>query len=122
MKRRARENTAQGANRQWGLLNRVSAVLPRSSVPEGQEVRIKGEVIWVREGKALLARVRTEDSIIEVRIFRPTGFHRQHLVRGAEISLMGRLSRWQGRLCLVHPRIVLRRRRHDDLPQQGEQV
>lgn len=75
---------------------------------EDQEAVIEGEVIWVIERKGLLARVRTEDGIIEVRIFHPTDLHRRYLERGAEIRLTGRPLRRQGRLCFVHPRIVLR--------------
>lgn len=76
---------------------------------EDQEVVIEGEVIWVVETKGLLARVRTEDSVIEVRIFHPTDLHRRYLERGATIRLIGRPRRSHGRPCFIHPRIILRK-------------
>ena len=75
---------------------------------EGQEVVVEGEVIWVRDRTALLARVRTDTSTIDVKIFHPAAFHRRLFRPGASIRLKGKLTRWHGRPCLVHPRIILR--------------
>lgn len=90
--------------------NRQEGISPLSPDPAGEdrEVVIEGEVVWVMERKGLLARVRTEDGVIEVRIFHPTDLHRRYLERGAEIRLTGRPLRRQGRLCFIHPRIILR--------------
>lgn len=95
--------------------SRARTIQPFSPDPadEDREVVIEGEVIWVVEKKGLLARVRTEEGIIEVRIFYPTGLHRRYLERGAEICLTGRPLRRRGRRCFVHPRIILR-------PSQGK--
>lgn len=76
---------------------------------ECREILIEGEVIHVREGKGLVARVRTEDCNIEVRFFHPNDFHRRYLVVGANVNLTGRLTRWRGRICLIHPRIYRRK-------------
>jgi len=84
------------------------AWVPLIHEDEDDEVLIEGEVLWARDGKILLARVQTESSTIEVRIFHPTAFHRRLIVRGAQIRLQGKLSRWHGRPCLIHPRIILR--------------
>jgi RecG-like helicase len=84
------------------------AGVPLLFADEGQELVVEGEVIWVREAKTLLSRVRTETSTIEVRIFHPTAFHRRSFVRGAQVKLRGKLTRWHGRPCLVHPKIILR--------------
>jgi len=95
--------------------NRREAISPLSPDPAGEdrEVVIEGEVIWVVETKGLLARVRTGEGIVEVRIFHPTDLHRRYLERGAEIRLIGRPRRRYGRPCFIHPRIVLR-------PSQGK--
>jgi len=84
------------------------AGVPLIHADEGQEVLVEGEVLWARVGKMLLARVQAESSTIEVRIFHPTAFHRRFFMRGAKVMLRGRLTRWHGRQCLVHPRIILR--------------
>lgn len=76
---------------------------------EGREVLIEGEVIHVREGKGLIARVRTEDYTMEVRIFHPNAIHRRYLVVGTNVTLIGRLSIWHGRRYLIHPRIIRRK-------------
>ncbi len=87
------------------------ARVPLLHADEGQEVVVEGEVIWVNppkaEVKALTARVRTETATIEVRIFHAASLHRQYLVRGAEVRLLGKLTRWRGRRQLVNPRILL---------------
>jgi RecG-like helicase len=75
---------------------------------EGYEACFEGEVIWIRDGKTLLASVRSETSTVQVRIFHPTAFHRRSFVRGAQVKLRGKLTRWHGRACLVHPRILVR--------------
>nr|MBI3613947.1 OB-fold nucleic acid binding domain-containing protein [Nitrospirota bacterium] len=76
---------------------------------EGQDVVVEGEIIWVRDGKALLARVRTDTATIEIRIFHPAAFHRRVFRPGASVRLRGKLTRLStGRPCLVHPRIILR--------------
>jgi RecG-like helicase len=84
------------------------AGVPLLFADEGQEVCFEGEVIWVREAKTLLSRVRTETSTIDVRIFHPTVFHKRFFVRGAQVRLQGKLTHWHGRPCLVHPRIIVR--------------
>jgi hypothetical protein len=111
--------------KKWPLKRRQGNEIPKGDLAftdEGREVFIEGEVVWVSppeaEGKAclradtprqaLLAKVRTDDSTIEVRIFHPTAFHRRFFVRGALVKLLGKLTRWHGRLCLVHPRIIFR--------------
>ena len=76
---------------------------------EGRETLIEGEVIHVREGKGLAARVLTEDYTIEVRCFHPNAIHRQYLVVGTNVTLIGRLSIWHGRRYLIHPRIIRRK-------------
>jgi RecG-like helicase len=75
---------------------------------KGHEACFEGEVIWIREGKTLLASVRSETSTIDVRVFHPTAFHRRIFFRGAQVKLRGKLTRWHGRPCLVHPKIILR--------------
>jgi RecG-like helicase len=79
---------------------------------EGQEVLVEGDVIWISppRGKrsTLTARVRTETSTLEVKFFRSTALHRRFLVPGAWIRLKGKLTRWHGRPCLVHPRLIIR--------------
>lgn len=79
------------------------------SFDEDQEVVIEGEVLWIVERKGLLAGVRTEERVVEIRIFHPTELHRRYLERGAEIRLIGRPRRRHGRPCFIHPRIILRK-------------
>lgn len=91
-----------------GRKKRMIPAFSPDPADEDREVVIEGEVIWVVETKGLLARVRTENGVIEVRIFHPTDLHRRYLERGAEIRLTGRPLRRHGRPCFIHPRIVLR--------------
>lgn len=77
------------------------------SIPdEGDKVLVEGEVIRVKEKKALSALVRTETFTITVRVFRPTPVHRRYLVRGADVRLVGKITRWRGLRQLVNPRIL----------------
>ena len=82
--------------------------VPLLFADEGHEVLVEGEVTWIRDGKTFLARIQTDTSTIEVRIFHPTTFHRRFFVCGARVKLGGKLTRWHGRQCLVHPRIIFR--------------
>ena len=106
-----KDNSEPKNMKKWPLKNRslkTFAGIPLLIADEGQEVLVEGEVIWVRDKKTLLSRVRTQTSTIEVRIFHPTVFHRRSFVRGAQVKLQGKLTHWHGRLCLVHPRIIHR--------------
>ena len=96
--------------KKWPLKSqplKTFAGVPLLFADEGHETLVEGEVTWIRDGKTLMSRVRTETSTIDVRIFHPTAFHRRLFVRGAHLRLRGKLTRWHGRPCLVHPRIII---------------